>query len=105
MLFRSLLSEAEGRISEVIAQITAELMESTESQEDPLVELRREELRLQEADLYRKAQEHSDKHTLDQKEASDRSNIARERIDSQEDIAEMRGRIAIQRMQQDTVQQ
>ena len=102
---QQLLSEAEGRISEVIAQITAELMEGSDTQEDPLVELRKEELRLQEADMYRKSQEHLDKHSLDEREASERTSVARERIDSQEDIAEMRSRIAVKRMQQDKTKQ
>ena len=100
-----MLSEAEGRISEVIAQITAELMEGSDTQEDPLVELRKEELRLQEADMYRKSQEHLDKHSSDEREASERTSVARERIDSQEDIAEMRSRIAVKRMQQDKTKQ
>jgi hypothetical protein len=102
---QQLLSEAEGRISEVIAQITAELMEGSDEQEDPLVELRKEELRLQEADMYRKSQEHLDKHSLDEREASERTSVARERIDSQEDIAEMRSRIAVKKMQQDRTKQ
>jgi len=63
-----------------------------------LVELRRQELRIKEADLYRKAQDDAERLKLDKQENVDRNKIAREKIDSQEDIAEMRGEIAVAKM-------
>ena len=95
---KQLMTEAENRVSELIAQITAEVMADTGGDEDPLVELRRQELRIKEADLYRKAQEDAERLKLDKQENVDRNKIAREKIDSQEDIAEMRGEIAVAKM-------
>jgi len=76
-------------------------MAATGENEDPLVELRRQELRIKEADLYRKAQDDEERLKLDQKENIDRNKIAREKIDSQEDIAEMRGQIAAAKLDAD----
>ena len=95
---QQLMAQAENRVSELIAQITAEVMSATSEDEDPLVELRRQELRIKEADLYRKAQDDAERLKLDRQENTDRNKIARERIDSQEDIAEMRGGIAVAKM-------
>ena len=95
---QQLMADAENRVSELIAQITAEVMAATGEDEDPLVELRRQELRIKEADLYRKAQDDAGRLELDRKENTDRNKIAREKIDSQEDIAEMRGEIAVAKM-------
>jgi len=95
---QQLMADAENRVSELIAQITAEVMAATGEDEDPLVELRRQELRIKEADLYRKAQDDVERLKLDRKENTDRNKIAREKIDSQEDIAEMRGEIAVAKM-------
>jgi hypothetical protein len=103
---QQLMADAENRVSELIAQITAEVMAATGEDEDPLVELRRQELRIKEADLYRKAQDDVERLKLDRQENTDRNKIARERIDSQEDIAEMRGEIAVAKMdsQEDTAE-
>ena len=103
---QQLMADAENRVSELIAQITAEVMAATSEDEDPLVELRRQELRIKEADLYRKAQDDVERLKLDRQENTDRNKIARERIDSQEDIAEMRGEIAVAKMdsQEDTAE-
>jgi len=98
---QQLMADAENRVSELIAQITTEVMAATGENEDPLVELRRQELRIKEADLYRKAQDDEERLKLDQKENIDRNKIAREKIDSQEDIAEMRGQIAAAKLDAD----
>jgi hypothetical protein len=98
---QQLMADAESRVSELIAQITTEVMEATGGDEDPLVDLRRQELRIKEADLYRKALDDEERLKLDRLENTDRNKIARERIDSQEDIAEMRGEIAVAKLKQD----
>jgi hypothetical protein len=95
---QQLMADAENRISELIAQLTTEVTSTVEEDEDPLVELRRQELRIKEADLYRKAQDDVERLKLDKQENVDRNKIAREKIDSQEDIAEMRGEIAVAKM-------
>ena len=98
---QQLMADAENRVSELIAQITTEVMQAAEGDEDPLVDLRRQELRIKEADLYRKAMDDEERLKLDRLENTDRNKIAREKIDSQEDIAEMRGEIAVAKMKQD----
>jgi hypothetical protein len=89
---QQLMADAENRVSELIAQLTTEVTSTVEEDEDPLVELRRQELRIKEADLYRKAQDDIERLKLDRQENTDRNKIARERIDSQEDIADKKSK-------------
>ena len=71
-----------------------------QGQEDPLVELKQQELALREQDQTQDAQNDQQRLTLDQQKLSEQSQVQRERIQSSEDIASMRARIALQRQNQ-----
>ena len=64
-------------------------------QQDPLVELKQRELDIKAGDLARKQQEDQREFDLDNKKLAQTANLQRERIESQEDIAQLRANIAM----------
>ena len=89
-----------------IAQIQAQLMAEFQQQQppqpqsDPLVEIKKQELALREREMQMDNQNDQQKLQLDAQARQENADIARERIASTEDIANMRAQIAIQRQQQ-----
>ena len=69
-------------------------------QEDPLVELRRQELDIKAGDLQRKQQEFGERQEIDIMKMDQDEDLTRERIDSSEDIATMRNETAQDRLEQ-----
>jgi len=94
--------EHEKMIAQIQAQLIAEFQQQQPPtpQEDPLVQVKQQELALREQEMQMDQQ--LDQQRLAQNAQRDMQNaqIARERINSQEDIAQMRARIALQRQQQ-----
>jgi len=86
--------DIEGRVAELIAQYTEEVM-----QNDPLVQLRSKELDIKAADMERKADEFSSKQSFEEKREGERQAITREKIDSQEDIAMLRADVNLERIE------
>ena len=95
--------DIEGRVAELIAQYTEEVMSALlpppEGQNDPLVQLRSKELDIKAADMERKADEFSSKQSFEEKREGERQAITREKIDSQEDIAMLRADVNLERIE------
>lgn len=94
-LVQSRISEIEGGLMNEYIQMESEIMGV--QQNDPLVDLKAQELQLRQQEMMQDAQNDQAKLELDQARAQDQANIARERIDSTEDIAQMRAAIALER--------
>ena len=66
-------------------------------QKDPLVDLKAQELQLRQQEQMQNAQMDQMELEFDKQKAAEQAAIQRERIDSTEDIAEMRAQIALER--------
>ena len=92
----------QNRVAEVEAQLMAEYIQQ-ESQilgagkQDPLVDLKAQELQLRQQEQMQQAQQDQLELQLDRQKLAQQGVLARERIDSTEDIAAMRAQIAMQR--------
>ncbi len=92
----------QNRVAEVEAQLMAEYIQQ-ESQilgagkQDPLVDLKAQELQLRQQEQMQQAQQDQLELQLDRQKLTQQGALARERIDSTEDIAAMRAQIAMQR--------
>ena len=95
--------DIEGRVAELIAQYTEEVMSvllpPPEGQSDPLVQLRSKELDIKAMDMERKADEFASKQAFEEKREGERQAITREKIDSQEDIAMLRADVNLERIE------
>jgi len=90
----------DAAIAQKIAQLTAEFNEmekemSGGEQQDPLVALKQRELDIKAGDLARKQQDDQRGFELDNKKLTQAANLQRERIESQEDIAQLRANVAM----------
>ncbi len=92
----------QNRVAEVEAQLMTEYIQQ-ESQilgagkQDPLVDLKAQELQLRQQEQMQQAQQDQLELQLDRQKVAQQGALARERIDSTEDIAAMRAQIAMQR--------
>lgn len=87
----------------LVAQIQSQLMTQYVQQEaqifsgqdeDPLVDLKAKEIQLRQQEMMQEAKNDQDRLKLDTQRAQEQSAVARERIESSEDIANMRAEIA-----------
>ena len=94
--------EHDKMVAKLQAQLIQEYLQKVPPQpnQDPFVELKKEELQLKGQDQMQDAQNDQAKLALDQQRLNEQTNVQRERIQSQEDIANMRAQIALQRQQQ-----
>ena len=101
-LQQQLMAQVATRVAQVIAELMAQLNVNfaPPDPEDPLVDLRREEIAVKSADVQRKAREFEEKQKYDMVDLQQRDEIARERLDVMEDIAEMRNETAQDRLDQ-----
>ena len=87
-----------------VAQVTAELVDQISpafeprQPEDPLIDLRREELDIKAADVERKAEEAEKRFGLDQERLDTQRELSEERNDIQVDIAKMKDQTAQDRL-------
>ena len=92
----------EQRVAQLIVELTTELVTElsppAEGQEDPLVGLRSKEIDIKAADVQRKSDEFAAKHQLDIQTEAQKQEMAREKIDSQEDIALLRAEVNRERI-------
>ena len=97
--------DGEARVAVLIAQYTEEvfaaLLPPGGDQPDPLVMLREKELDIKAADIQRKALEFDARMEFEQDREEGRQEIQRENIDSREDIAQLRARIAREKLAKD----
>ena len=101
-LQQQLMAQVATRVAQVIAELMAQLNVNfaPPDPEDPLVDLRREEIAVKSADVQRKAREFEEKQKYDMVDMQQRDEIARERLDVMEDIAEMRNETSQDRLDQ-----
>jgi len=94
--------DIESKVAQLIAQYTEEvmaaLMPPPEGEIDPLVQLRSKELDIKSMDIERKAQEFAVKQEFENKRESERQEIDRDKMDSQEDIALLRADVNLERI-------
>ena len=101
-LQQQMMAQVATRVAQVIAELMAQLNVNfaPPDPQDPLVDLRREEIAVKSADVQRKAREFEEKQKYDMVDMKQRDEIARERLDVVEDIAEMRNKTAQDRLDQ-----
>jgi len=92
----------QNRMDEIEAELmTAYLQEEAQvlgaQRQDPLVELKQQELQLKQQDQMQDAQQEQMELEFNKRKAQEQAAIQRERIGSTEDIAAMRAQIAMQR--------
>ena len=92
----------ENKIAEVQAQLMAEYLQGNPPKEsdDPLVDIKQQELDLRAQEQQQDAMQDQAKLQLDKQKMQESNAIQRERIQTTEDIAQMRAQIALQRQQQ-----
>ena len=100
--------DVEAKVAELIAQYTEEVMSALmpppEGEVDPLVQLRSKELDIKASDVQRKAQEFAVKQNFEEQKQEDRNELAREKMESQEDIAVLRAEVNRDRIDQQAKQ-
>ena len=81
------------------AQLIAQFQQSMPpaQEEDPLVKIKQQELALREQEMLADQQTDQRKLALDQQRQQQQFQLGQDRINSTEDIAQMRARIALQR--------
>jgi hypothetical protein len=100
---QQMMMQQQAQVAQVIAQLTQEINQQfapPPPPEDPLVELRRQELDIKAGDLMRKQQEFGEKQELDIMKMNQQDDLARERIETSEDIAVMKNEVAKDRLEQ-----
>jgi len=90
----------EAGVAQKIAELTAEFnkMEMEMSggeQQDPLIALKQRELDIKQGDLSRKQQEDQREFDLDNQKLAQTASLQREKIESQEDIAQLRANVTM----------
>ena len=92
----------EARVAQLIAEFTKqfnqveEQLQGTED-EDPLVALKQRELDIREGELARKSQEDQNRLAFDREKQQQNVTMQKEKIDSTEDIAQLRANVALDR--------
>ena len=95
--------QPDPQMDTLVAQIQSQLMTQYVQQEaqifsgqddDPLVDLKAKEIQLRQQEMMQEAKNDQDRLKLDTQRAQEQSAVARERIESSEDIANMRAEIA-----------
>ena len=95
----------ESKIAERIVEMTEKMVTEeqevmSEQGEDPLVQLKQQEINLKAQDLQRKATADEGKMMLDQAKLAQNEALAEAKIDSQEDIAQLRANVNLQKQNQ-----
>ena len=91
---------ASGRLSQIEAELLAQYFEKESQilgggQKDPLVDLKTKELQIKEQQMMQGAQNDQERLALDQQKLQETTMIQKDRIDTTEDIANMRAKNAI----------
>ena len=107
MMQQQMMMEMQNRVAELEAELIAEFVAEHEellknSGSDPLVDLKKDELKLREQDIIRKGQEANEKLGLEKKKSRDKTKVDREKIDQQKDAISLRSAIAVEKLEKDT---
>jgi len=92
----------EAMVAQIETQLITEYLQQEQQvlgggQQDPLVDLKQQELQLRQQEQMQQAQQDQMELEFNRQKANEQAAIARERIESTEDIAAMRAQIAMQR--------
>ena len=98
MQIQQIQLQMEGEIAQAINEMTTQMIteeqESMENdQEDPLIRLKEQEIQLRAMEMQRKDQETDKKLEVERERIATTDKIAQDRIDSQEDIAQLRANV------------
>ena len=90
-------------IAIIEAEITDKMLEEEEEMleqrsQDPLVDLKQQEIDLRGMDLHRKAMEEQQKLKFQEKKLGQNTDMQKEKIESQEDIAQLRANVNLEKM-------
>ena len=89
------------RISDLIGEMFVEEQEAMAGQgQDPLIGLKQQELQLKAQDIQRKAENDSQKLELDAAKLEQQAKLAQDKIDSNEDIAQLRANVNLDKQKQ-----
>ena len=89
------------RIAEDTAEMVADEQEFLESQgSDPLIDLKQQEINLRAQDLQRKSMVDDAKLGLEQQKLAQSAKISQDKIDSNEDIAQLRANVNLSKQKQ-----
>ena len=89
------------RISDLIGEMFVEEQEAMAGQgQDPLIGLKQQELQLKAQDIQRKAENDGQKLELDAAKLEQQAKIAQDKIDSNEDIAQLRANVNLDKQKQ-----
>jgi hypothetical protein len=89
------------RISDLIGEMFVEEQEAMAGQgQDPLIGLKQQEIQLKAQDIQRKAQNDQQKIELDAAKLEQQAKLAQDKIDSNEDIAQLRANVNLDKQKQ-----
>ena len=108
MLQQQMMAEMQNKAAvieqELISEFVAEYEELLkDSGNDPLVELKKDELALREKEMVRKGQEANKKLGLEKKKLDTNTKVDREKIDQQKDAVAIRSAIATEKLEKDSI--
>ena len=108
MLQQQMMAEMQNKAAvieqELISEFVAEYEELLkDSANDPLVELKKDELGLREKEMIRKGKEANEKLGLEKKKLDTNTKVDREKIDQQKDAVAIRSAIATEKLEKDSI--
>ena len=90
------------KIAEIIEQMVAEEQEMFDQMgDDPLVQLKQQEIDIRKNEAELKAQQMGEKQALEEKKMTQKDNLDREKMQSQEDIAQLKANVALDKAEGD----
>ena len=90
------------KIAEIIEQMVSEEQEMFDTTgDDPLVELKQQEIDLKKEDLELKAQVSGEKQAMEEKKLAQKNKMEKEKIESTEDIAQLKANVALDKAGKD----
>ena len=100
-MMQQIQSQVENRAAEIIGELTEKYAQTLAppSGDDPLVEIRKQELSIKGADVERKAEEFEKKQELEREKERNQRLVDQQRIDIQEEALDDKTRIAEERIQ------
>ena len=105
---QQMMMEMQARVAERESQLIAEFVAEyeellKESAADPLIDLKRDELKVREQDMIRKGKEANQKLGLEKKKLDTNTKVDREKIDQQKDAVAIRSAIAAEKLEKDSI--
>ena len=105
---QQMMQEMQNRVAEREADLIAEFVLKYEellkdSASDPLIDLKRDELKVREQDMVRKGKEANQKLGLEKKKLDTGTKVDREKIDQQKDAVAIRSAIAAEKLEKDSM--